>query len=464
MPSNQKVSIVTLGCAKNTADTDNLARLLKARGYEVVADPAQAGSIVVHTCSFIEAAKQESINAILQAGQLKEEGKKKLIVSGCLVQQHGQEIFESMPEVDAFLGTGQLAQVADILDKPRPRFMDRAKPGGFMDPDLDAERRKVSPPVVWRADEPVSPTAYLRLSEGCSHPCSFCVIPRLRGGVQSRTEETILKEVRELAGQGVEEFVIIEQDTGDWGKDFKHDGKNTLAALLRTIAAVPGVRWIRLMYMHPASFSGALLDVFAEQPEKFPYLDMPLQHIDTAMLAQMQRKTDEAGLRALITRIRRRVPALSLRTTFIVGFPGETDDQFARLLAFVREGHFDYLGAFAYSQEEGTPAGRRTDQVPDAVKQDRLSALTAAHYDVAHAKAQKRLGAVETLILETSEDGAVLARSRREAPEIDAVIRLPPSAARQGRFVSATLMAYDAYEFTAQPIAKPLSNPDRFEL
>jgi ribosomal protein S12 methylthiotransferase len=440
MPSTQqKVSIVTLGCAKNTADTDNLARLLKARGYDVVNDPREAATVVVHTCSFIEAAKKESIEAILQAGQLKGDAKKKLIVTGCLVQQHGQEIFDSLPEVDAFLGTGQLTQIPDLIANPRARFMDRANPGGFMDPDVPHQ-------------EATGPTAYLRLSEGCRHPCSFCVIPRLRGGVQSRTEETILKEARELAAQGVEELVIIGQDTGDWGRD--SGSTQRLPILLRTLSQISGIRWIRLMYMHPVSFTDELLDVFAQQPEKFPYLDMPLQHIDTAMLADMKRKTDEAGLRALIAKIRARVPTLSLRTTFIVGFPGETDAQFERLLNFVKEGHFDYLGAFAYSQEEGTPAAKRDDQISEKIKQDRLAAITNAHYDVAHAKAKKRLGTVQTILLEESEGGDILGRSRWEAPEIDAVIRLPQKAARAGRFITAKLTSYDAYEFLAEPVTK----------
>ena len=244
---------------------------------------------------YIDAAKKESIHTILQAAQLKTEGKK-LFVTGCLVQQHGDEIFKELPEVDAFLGTGQLGQVADLLDNPRSRFIDRANPGGFMDPDLDAARQKVSPPVVWRADSPSltrslvhslsrSPSAYLRLSEGCSHPCSFCVIPRLRGPVQSRSEETILREAHELAAQGVEEFSVIAQDTGDWGRDFAASsspadsgGGSTgemmgprqgrsgatgkrLPSLLRSVSQIPGVRWIRLMYMHPASFTDELLDL-----------------------------------------------------------------------------------------------------------------------------------------------------------------------------------------------------------
>jgi len=436
MALKPKVSIVTLGCAKNAADTDTLARLLKARGYTLADDAREADAIIVHTCSFIEAAKKESIDAVLQAGRLKTKGKK-LIVTGCLVQQHGQEIFDELPEVDAFLGTGQLAQVPDLLERPRGRFLDRARPGGFMDPDE---------PLARRAN---GPSAFLRLSEGCRHPCSFCVIPRLRGAVQSRSAELIVREARELAAQGVEELSVIAQDTGDWGWEGNAPGE--LPALLRSLGEIPGVRWIRLMYMHPASFSPALLELFAEAPERFTYLDMPLQHIDSQVLAVMKRKTDEAGLRRRLDQIHSRAPSLALRTTFIVGFPGETDAQFERLLGFVKEGHFDYLGAFAYSQEEGTPAAHLADQIPEDVKQGRLAALTDAYYGVAHAKAQKRLGTVETVLLEESEADGILGRTRREAPEIDAVVRLPRQAARRGRFVTARLTGYDAHEFTAVP-------------
>jgi len=445
-----KVALITLGCGKNVSDTDNLTRTLKAQGHEVVTDAAEADTIVVHTCSFIEAAKKESIDTILQAGRVKGE-KKKLIVSGCLVQQHGQELFKEMPEVDAFLGTGQLAQIPALLDKPRARFLDRSNPGGYMNPDVSTRRSSGAPAQA------VSPTAYLRLSEGCSHPCSFCVIPRLRGPVQSRSPETILKNARELADQGVEELVVIAQDTGDWGREWqsrepKAESRKRLPELLRQVGAIPGIRWVRLMYMHPASFTEELLSVFAEQPEKFPYLDMPLQHIDSKVLSEMRRKTDEAGLRKLIERIRFNAPNLTLRTTFIVGHPGETETQFKRLLNFIREGHFDYLGAFTYSKEAGTISAKRR-QIPERVKKDRLAALTDAYYGVAHAKAQKRLGTVETVLLEETEGDEVLGRTRREAPEIDAVIRLPRKASRKGRFVQVKLTGYDAYEYSALPHA-----------
>jgi ribosomal protein S12 methylthiotransferase len=258
-----------------------------------------------------------------------------------------------------------------------------------------------------------------------------------------------LREARELARQGVEEFSVIGQDTGDWGRDAAQTTR--LPTLLRQMGQVHGIRWVCLMYMHPASFTEPLLDVFAENPDKFPYLDMPFQHIDSALLSEMKRKTDEAGLRKLIERIRARVPSLTLRSTFIVGFPGETDAQFERLLNFIKEGHIDYLGAFTYSQEENTPAAVRGDQLPEDVKKDRLAALMDAYYAVAHQKAQARIGTTETVILEETEGDDVLGRTRREAPEIDAVIRLPRSASRGGRFIQARLTGYESYEFTAVP-------------
>ena len=435
--SPKKVSIITLGCAKNQVDTENLAGLLKKRGYDVESNPENADAIVVHTCSFIEAAKRESVETILGAAKLKGD-KKKLIVTGCMVQQHGKEMLEELPEVDAFLGTGQLAQVPDFLDKPRPRFLDRTNPGGLMDPD--------APRVLASA----GPTAYLRLSEGCSHPCSFCVIPKLRGGLQSRPEDVIVEEAKRLVSQGVEELVVIGQDTGDWGRDLYGDMR--LPKLLRRLRDIDGTRWIRLLYMHPHSFSEDLLNVFAESPEKFPYLDMPLQHIDHTTLMEMKRKLGESDLRALVSKIRQRIPSLSLRTTFIVGFPGETDAQFERLLSFVKEGHFHHLGAFTYSQEEGTPAGIRTDQIPEDVKKARQAAITDAHFEVANQKAAARIGSVETILLEDTEEDTILGRSRYEAPEIDAVIRLPQSAARGGRFIPARLYSYDSYEYRAEPV------------
>jgi ribosomal protein S12 methylthiotransferase len=433
----KKISIITLGCAKNQNDTENLSGVLKKKGFALEADASKADAIVVHTCSFIEAAKKESVQTILDAAQYKKDGKQ-LIVTGCMVQQHGKEMMEELPEVDAFLGTGQLAQVADVLTKPRERFLDRRDPGGFTDPDAK------------RILEKNGPTATLRLSEGCSHPCSFCVIPKLRGGLQSRPEEKILAEAHYLAGTGIQELQIIGQDTGDWGRDIYKERK--LASLLRKLRDIEGLRWIRLMYMHPTSMTDDLLNVFKESPEKFPYLDMPLQHIDDALLKDMKRYLGEKDLRSLIEKIRTTAPDLSLRTTFIVGYPGETKAQFKNLLGFVEEGHFDYLGAFGYSQEENTPAALKADQISNEEKEERHKMIMDAQFNVAHEKAKKRLGQTETIVLEETEGDTVVGRTRKEAPEIDGIVRLPQSAARQGQFVQAKLTGYDSYEYSAIPV------------
>ncbi len=433
----KKVSIITLGCAKNTNDTENLSGLLKKKGYAVTDSPDDADTIVVHTCSFIDAAKKESVQAILEAAKYKT-GAKQLIVSGCMVQQHGKEMMEELPEVDAFLGTGQLAQIPDLIEQPRSRFLDRRDPGGLTDPDAIRELSTKGP------------MAYLRLSEGCSHPCSFCVIPKLRGGLQSRPEAIILREAHALVAKGIEELVLIGQDTGEWGKDIY--GEKKLAQLLAKLRDVSGVRWIRLMYMHPYSMTPEVLNVMAESPEIFPYLDMPLQHIDNDILMSMKRHMGETDLRKLVDNIRAKLPKASLRTTFIVGYPGETDAQFEKLNKFVQDGVFNYLGAFTYSQEENTPAGVSKEQIPDDVKNTRQETIQASYFDTAHKQGIKRIGSTETIIIEDTEGDTVVGRTRLEAPEIDAIVRLPQSAARGGRFVKAKITGYDSLEYTADAV------------
>lgn len=432
----KKINIITLGCAKNDNDTDNLKSLLKKKGFEIEDDTSHADTVVVHTCSFIEAAKRESVKTILDTKSIMKKDAQ-LIATGCMVQQHGKEMMEELPEVSAFLGTGQLSQIPDVINNPRKRFLDRTNPGGLTDPD--------APRAIWHK----GPTANLRLSEGCSHPCSFCVIPKLRGGLQSRPEDKILLEARTLAEQGIQEFSIIGQDTGDWGRDLY--GEKRLPRLLRKLRQIKNLRWIRLMYMHPYSMSDDLLEVFEESPEIFPYLDMPLQHIDNDMLQIMKRYLGEKEIYELLYKIRKRLPKLSLRTTFIVGYPGETDAQFKKLNDFVSEGYFNYMGSFTYSQEENTPAAVGMNQIDSEIKTDRQSALTETQFDVCAKKAEERMGINETIILEETEGDSVLGRTKMEAPEIDAIVRLPKAAVRKGQFVKAKITGYDAYEYTATP-------------
>lgn len=433
----KKVHIVTLGCEKNENDMENLKGLLIKKGFHIEQKASAADAIVVHTCSFIEAAKKESISSIIQAS-VDKKSNAKIYVTGCLVQQHGKELLDDLPEADALLGTGQLEQIPTLLENPRDRFLDRKNPGGLMDQETD---RALSPGTI---------TTSLRLSEGCSHPCSFCVIPKLRGGIQSRTEHQILAEANGLAQRGIEELLIIGQDTGDWGRDLP--GKPALVNLLTQLSDIKQFRWIRLMYLHPHSMSKPLLNFLANHPEQFPYLDMPFQHIDAAVLSRMNRLNTEKELRQLIDAIKTKAPRLSLRTTLIVGFPGETEAEFQKLYDFVREGHFDYLGAFAYSQEESTPAALLADQLPDEVKNARLDAIKEAQYQASIEKAQKRIGSTVEILIDSEESDALIGRTAMEAPDVDAIIRLPKKAARRGKWVKARLISYDAYEYTAELI------------
>lgn len=428
----KKVSIITLGCDKNADDTANLAGALSKQGVQIEADLSKADAVVVHTCSFIEAAKKESIDTILKAAGTKPE-KARLFVTGCMVQQHGKEMMEEMPEVDAFLGTGQISQVVDLLDKPKKRFMDRRNPGGFLDPDADIPLTK-------------GKTAYVRLSEGCSHPCSFCVIPKLRGGLQSRPLENIAKEVRRLSQNGVEEILLIGQDTGEWGLDLY--GKPDLPKLLRELQEIPGLRWIRTLYMHPRSLTPEMIQVMSEAPETFSYLDLPLQHIDDAILHDMKRGQRETDLRKKLDLIHAKCPDISLRSTFIVGYPGETDKQFKKLESFIKEGHFDYAGAFVYSKEESTPAARKKNQVREKIKQERQTTFLAAQLGVAQKKAEERLGTTEIVLLDETEGDTIIGRTKKEAPEIDAIVRLPREAGNPGQTIKTKLTSWETYEFT----------------
>ena len=431
----KKIAIVTLGCDKNTNDMENLAGVLKKKGYELETDASKADAVVVRTCSFIEAPKKESVEAILKAAQVKND-KAKLIVTGCMVQQHGKDMMDELPEVDAFLGTGQISQVPEFLEKPRDRYLDRRDPSGYMDPDAT------------RVLSTNGKTTHLRLSEGCSHPCSFCVIPKVRGGLQSRPEEVLLKEARELANQGIQEILLIGQDTGEWGKDLY--GEPRLAPLLKKLRDMAAFKWIRLLYMHPASLTADIIQVLSESPDLFPYLDMPLQHIDDDILHDMNRHHTEQDARDIITTLKATCPGITLRTTFIVGYPGETEAQFSHLNRFVEEGHFEALGAFPYSKEESTPAGIKANQISDSIKEERHARLMETQMNAAAAKAQKRLGKTEEVLIDLKEGDFLYGRTRHEAPEIDAVVRLPKTAGEPGQLVNAKLKSWDAYEFEGE--------------
>ena len=404
------VGAVSLGCNKNRVDTETALGLLKEKGYRLTGDPAEADILLVNTCGFIDPAKEESVNTILEMAEYKQAGRcRVLVVTGCLSQRYSGDLMKEIPEIDVLLGVNQYEQLPAAIEKALAKGNERpclcVDDHGYFEHD-----RVLTTP---------SYSAYIRIGEGCSNRCTFCAIPMIRGPYRSRNEEAILKEIRSLAASGVREHILVAQDTTRYGtEDHPH---TTLPDLLRKAAAIDGVDWLRVLYCYPDETNDALLDVLADAENVCPYLDIPIQHINAELLRRMHRR----GTREDILRCVRgaRARGLTLRTTLIVGFPGETEDQFRELLDFVAETEFDRLGAFAYSPEEGTPAAKMPDQVPDEIKQERLDRLMTLQQEISLRRNLSRVGDVEqVLVTDADGQGNVLGRSSREAPETDGEI------------------------------------------
>jgi ribosomal protein S12 methylthiotransferase len=409
--ASRRVHLLTLGCPKNQVDSEIMLGVLARRGYEMVPDPEAADVLVVNTCAFITPAKKESIDAILDLAAVKA-GRpgRRLVVTGCLAQRYADDLQKALPEVDVFVGTGDLLRIADAIEAP-----------------------PAPAPIVYRGAQHVLPThalaarvrtgawwtAYLKVSEGCDHACSFCIIPKIRGRHESRPMDDLLAEATSLAAEGTVEICLIAQDLTAYGRDLAGDA--SLARLLRALAVrVPEVRWLRLLYAYPASVTDELLEVIADEPAVCKYLDMPLQHISDRLLRAMRRERSGAAIRRLIARIRRTVPAIALRTSFIVGFPGETEDDVGELCAFLEETEFDHVGVFRYSQEENTPAAALPGQVPEAVKAERWKRVMAAQARVARRRAAAHRGRTAEVLVEGRDvHGRLIGRTRGQAPEID---------------------------------------------
>jgi ribosomal protein S12 methylthiotransferase len=411
----RKVGLINLGCPKNQVDAEVMLGRLREAGYEVTADADEAEVIVVNTCGFIEAAKEESVEAILEAARLKTDGRlKHLVATGCLTQRYGKELAEAIPELDAVVGTGAPQAIGDVLPKvlaPHAGpLLTIGDPGGAVD---GRGRIRVGPPH----------SAYLKIAEGCSKRCAFCVIPHLRGDLASRPLESILAEARELAAQGVVELNLISQDTTNYGVDLY--GRKSLAKLVHALCAVDGLRWLRLLYTYPTDYTDGLLDALAASDKVVPYIDLPLQHAADRVLKAMHRTGTRARLEALIARIRDRIPGVALRSSFIVGFPGETDADFEALYAFVAEQRFDHLGVFTYSHEEGTPAHALKDDVPARVKTERKDALLTLQAGISAEKLKALVGRkVPVLVDGLSRESDLLLEGRMptQAPDIDGVV------------------------------------------
>jgi ribosomal protein S12 methylthiotransferase len=435
-----RVGLVSLGCPKNLVDSEVMLGRLQARGHQLVPDAQDADVIVVNTCAFIDRAKQESIDTILEMAREKETGRaRRLVVTGCLAQRYDQELRREIPEIDASLGTGQ---VEDIV---------RAVEGEGTSVDADVTPTWVYDHVAPRVMTTAGHTAYLKISEGCDYTCSFCIIPTLRGKHRSRAPEDVVAEARALAERGVKELVLIAQDSTRYGLD--RGLRDGLAPLLRALGAVDGIQWIRVMYAYPATMSDRILDAIAEVPQVVKYVDMPLQHASDAVLQRMKRPTGRGNLRGMVERVRQRVPGVAFRTSFIVGFPGETDAEFDELLAFVREAEFDHLGVFTFSDEEGTTSFDLPGRVAPGVKERRRRKLLAEQKRISTRRNRRRVGERLPVLVEgLHEDSDLLLRGRlaTQAPDIDGGVIINDGTALAGTFVTCEVTEAHPYDLVAR--------------
>ncbi len=458
-----KVGMISLGCAKNLVDAEIMLGSVLRRGMEITSRAEDADVLVVNTCAFIDSAKEESIEAILEAHQqrgLNKRSDQKLIISGCMSQRFARELREEMPEVDAFIGLDQVARLGEIVEKMVVGQSHASRKSHAINNDLDLAFAEARPTYIPDYDTPrfrLTPahSAYVKIAEGCNHPCSFCVIPQMRGKHRSRTLQSVLAEIRGLVSEGAREINLISQDTTFYGMDLwtaKAGPRQpvdstrgpTLAGLLRQIQEIEGDFWVRLLYTHPAHWSDELIETIAQCDKVARYIDIPLQHIDDSMLGRMRRETSRQHIEDLIQKLRGGITGVSLRTTFIVGFPGETDQEFANLLDFIRRIRFERLGIFKYSQEEGSRAAKMPGQIPVKIKNARYRMAMSIQREIAHETAREKTGRELKLLV----DQPHVARSEADAPDVDARVILSKEAPA-GEFVRRTIAGSRGYDLLA---------------
>lgn len=414
----KKVGFVSLGCSKNLVDSEVMMGKLRQAGYEITTNAEEADTLVVNTCGFIDAAKKESIDAIIDAARLKSEGNcQRLVVAGCLTERYQNELRAELPEVDAFIGTNQIDLITEVCDsrtntRTLPVIPMGSKSATYLY-DEDAPRVLTTPGY----------TAYVKIAEGCDRPCAFCAIPIMRGSYRSRRFGSVINEVQQLAAQGVKEVVLIAQDSTRYGEDLGQ--KDGLASLLRELARVDGIEWVRVMYAYPTHVSDAFLDVMAEEPNAVKYLDIPLQHASPRILKAMRRGGTRAGLERLLERARRRVPGITIRTTFITGFPGETKEDFEELVAFIRNVEFDRVGVFTYSDEQDTHAETLADKVDETIAMRRRTRLMKEQAKISRRRNLAQIGQTTRVLFEgTAAESDLLwqGRTQGQAPEVDGCV------------------------------------------
>ena len=428
MRSKDKISVITLGCSKNTVDSERLLNQLRVNSFNLTDEPQKAEIVIINTCGFIEAAKQESIETILNAVELKNQGKlKKVIVAGCLSERYMNELSKEIPNVDAFFGTEKYEGILNEV-------------GGKLKRELLGERLLKTP----------SYTAYLKISEGCDHPCSFCAIPLMRGLHKSKPMEELVIETEFLAANNTKELILIAQDTTDYGKDIY--GKKMLAELLNRLSDVQGIEWIRLMYAYPSQFPEDVIDVIAGNPKICKYIDIPLQHISDNVLKSMRRGITGKGTRKVLNKLRDKIPGITIRTTFIVGYPNEGEKEFEELCEFIREVEFDRIGTFTYSVEDNTPSFILGDQLPGKEKLRRKDILMEIQKDISFKKNKEFINKKLNVLVEGLEGGFYVSRSYRDAPEVDGEVLIDRDHIdiKAGNFYAAEIYDNDEYDLYAK--------------
>jgi ribosomal protein S12 methylthiotransferase len=441
---DSKVHFVSLGCPKNLVDSEIMAGTLMGEGFEIVNNESEADTVVVNTCGFIEDSKTESIQRILQMAELKKAGKlKKLVVAGCLTQRYKEELVDGLPEADLFVGSGEFQNISKILKRS---FEGASEKKHFNLPTYLQEEKTP------RVNSQPGHRAYLKISEGCMKRCAFCAIPLIRGNLQSRTVANVVHEAKHLAQQGVKELIIISHDFTDYGWDLRR--KNPLATddpveLLRALKDVEGIKWIRLLYLYPDGITSEMIDLIKSSEKLVKYFDMPLQHVNDQLLKAMNRKMTRGEIETVLQNIRENIPEAVIRTQFIVGFPGETEEQFEELLNFIAAQKFDRVGCFKYSPEEDTPAGKMVEQIDEATKQLRFEAVMEVQQNISREKHREFIGKTLEVVVEGfSEETELLLQGRmsQQAPEIDGVVLINDGQALIGDFVQVRItdsMEYD---------------------
>lgn len=446
---SKKLGFISLGCSKNLVDTERMVGIMENAGYELTMDLEQANVIIINTCTFIDLAKEESVQTILEAAEYKKTGQcEKLVAAGCLAQQYKESLGEEIPEVDVFIGTDSWQHILEAVNKSYE----------------DSEKKVFSFDTNPCANEELLPsknlmpkyTAYVKIAEGCSNGCTFCYIPYVRGPMRSRSIASVVHEVMRLASEGVREFNLIAQDLSCYGRDLR-DG-TTLAGLLRRLVKIEGVKWIRLYYLYPTYFDDELLNVILKEDKIVKYVDIPLQHISDPVLKRMNRKDSSASIKALMTKLRSCEPRINIRTTLMVGFPGETEEDFREMYDFVKEFRFDDLGAFKFSPQDGTPAQRMTDQIDEETKERRYDELMSLQAAISEQNNIDLIGTETEVLIEDvvcDENGMYQARGRAEfqAPEVDGKVYIDNAEhLKAGDFVKARIIEGYAYDLIAELI------------